>query len=379
MKSSRLRAARHHPSVFVLLCTSFSGKNVYRHNLTNKLMDTVTETSRVLASAADGVVSKIDESGGDVDQIFGRANIRVKDLDSPFNELDLSRFCTLFEQSAIQTGNEQFGLEFGADFQPRQLGAIGYAAISSPTLSAALRNMHSHFPAHQGQTSFELVHSADIIRLNYKILDPRIQNKRQDAELSMGMFLNVFRACLGNQWTPIEIWFEHERLSDSSGHERVFGSPVEFGRCTNALAFRRRDLDALMPDSDPYLYSVIESFLKTRQSLMGNPVDFATLVRNQIKLQLGEVPLTLTEMARILGLSSHDFQRQLAAHGLSFRDLLSATREELALHLLANESMPLTEVAAALGYSEQSAFTRAFRNWTGMNPQRYRRNYRNKP
>ncbi|MFK7889990.1 MAG: AraC family transcriptional regulator [Granulosicoccus sp.] len=338
-------------------------------------MDSVIEPSRVLASAADGVVHKINESGGDVDSIFGCANIRVKDLDSPFNELDLGRFCNLFEQSALQTGNEQFGLEFGANFQPRQLGAIGYAAISSPTLAAALRNVQTYFPAHQGQSTFQLVHSADILRLSYKILDPRIVDKRQDAELSLGMFLNIFRQALGSDWSPLEVWFEHEPMSGQRAHERVFGSSVAFGRSTNALAFRRSDLDAIMPESDPYLYSVIESFLKSRQSLRGNPVDFATLVRSQIKLQLGEVPLTLSEMARILGLSSHEFQRQLVEHGLSFRDLLAAAREELALHLLADASLPLTEVAAALGYSELSAFSRAFRKWTGMNPQRYRRHH----
>lgn len=334
------------------------------------------EPSRVLASAADGVVHKIGESGGDVDSIFGRANIRVKDLDSPFNELDLSRFCTLFEQSALQTGNEQFGLEFGANFQPRQLGAIGYAAISSPTLSAALRNVQTYFPAHQGQTAFKLVQSSDMLRLTYKILDPRISNKRQDAELSLGMFLNIFRHALGKHWCPLEVWFEHDELTDKGAHEKVFGAPVGFGRSTNALAFRRSELDAIMPESDPYLYSVIESFLKSRQSLRGNPVDFATLVRSQIKLQLGEAPLKLAEVARMLGLSNYEFQRQLAEHGLSFRDLLAAAREELALHLLSHETLPLTEVAAALGYSELSAFSRAFRKWTGMNPQRYRRNHR---
>lgn len=334
------------------------------------------EPSRVLASAADGVVHKIDASGGDVDSIFGCANIRPRDLDNPFNELDLAKFCALFEQSALQTGNEQFGLEFGADFQPRQLGAIGFAAISSPTLSAALRNVQTYFPAHQGQSSFKLIQSADMLRLTYKILDPRISDKRQDAELSMGMFLNIFRHALGKRWHPLEVWFEHEKMTDCCAHESVFGSPVGFGRSTNALAFRRSDLDTFMPESDPYLFSIIESFLKTRQSLKGNAVDFATLVRSQIKLQLGEVPLTLAEVASMLDLSIYEFQRQLAEHGLSFRDLLSAAREELALHLLADESLPLTEVAAAVGYSELSAFSRAFRKWTGMNPQRYRRSRR---
>lgn len=336
-------------------------------------MGLILEPPRILASAADGVIGHIHESGGDVDAIFGRSNIRVDDLDSPFNELDLGGFCTLFEESARQTKNDSFGLQFGADFQPRQLGAIGFAAISSPTLSAALRNMEKYFPAHQGQSTFGLLQSADILWLNYRILDPRIESRRHDAELSMGVFMNIFRNALGNQWAPLEVCFEHELVGDSRCHEMVFEAPVKFGRRTNALAFRRSDLDAIMPESDPYLYSVIESFLKSRTEMTVDPTDFALMVRHQIKIQLNEVPLTAKEIARILGVTNYSFQRQLKEHGLSFRDLLKAAREELALHYLHDESLPLTEVAAMLGYSELSAFSRAFRSWTGMSPQRYRR------
>lgn len=337
-------------------------------------MNTVSEPPKVLASAANGVIDQIHRCGGDVDKIFSRAKLRVDDLDSPFNELDLGGFCTLFEESARETHNDSFGLDFGADFQPRQLGAIGFAAISSPTLSAALRNMEKYFPAHQGQSSFGLIQSADMLWLNYRILDPRIDNRRHDAELSMGMFLNVFRNALGPDWNPLEVCFEHKLIGDQRNHEKVFGSPIKFGRRTNALAFRRSDLDALMPDSDPYLFSMIESFLKSRSALNHDPSDFAAIVRHQIKLQLSEQPLTADEIARILGVSNYSFRQQLKAHGLSFRDLLKAAREELALHYLQDASLPLTEVAASLGYSELSAFSRAFRTWTGMSPQRYRRN-----
>jgi len=336
-------------------------------------MHAVLEPPKVLASAANGVIEHIHRCGGNVDNIFSRANIRAKDLDSPFNELDLGGFCTLFEESAAETQNELFGLQFGANFQPKQLGAIGFAAISSPTLSAALRNMETYFPAHQGQSSFGLLQSTDMLWLNYRILDSRIKHKRHDAELSMGMFLNVFRSALGKDWCPLEVCFEHQAIGDPQSHESVFGSSVKFGRRTNALAFRRSDLDAMMPERDPYLYSVIESFFNSRSELSYDPTDFAALVRHRIKLQLSEQPLTANEIARILGLSGYSFQRQLKERGLSFRNLLKAAREEQALNYLQNMDLPLTEVAALLGYSELSAFSRAFRAWTGMSPQRYRR------
>jgi len=339
-------------------------------------MSTVAAPSKVLASAATGVADLITANNGEVDAIFGRTSIRIEDLNSPINELSLEQFCRLFNESASQTGNGNFGLHFGAQFRPKDLGAIGYAALTSPTLSAALQNMEKYFPAHQGQSSFGLIQDSDILWLSYRIFDPQITDRRQDAELSMGMFWNVFRQALGPDWSPLEIRFEHPKPEQHTEHQDVFGAPVRFGRRTNAMAFRRADLDVRMPDQDPYLFAIIEPFLKSRCELFGNPENFASVVRNQIKLHLGTSPPTLAEIARLFGLSERRFQHELQAHGLSFHDLLRAARQELSLHYMDDPDMPLTEIALLLGYSELSAFSRAFRNWTGMSPQRYRRTHK---
>ena len=159
----------------------------------------------------------------------------------------------------------------------------------------------------------------------------------------------------------------------------MFGAPVLFGRRTNAIAFRRSDLDERMPDRDPYLFSIIEPFLKSRSELHDSPETFASIVRNQIKLNLSTTPPTLSEIARLFRLSEYHFQQEIQAHGLSFQNLLRAARQELSLHYIDDPDMPLTEVALLLGYSELSAFSRAFRNWTGMSPQRYRRTHKISP
>ena len=329
--------------------------------------------SKVLASAATGVTAHIAKNNGDVDSILGSVGIRPRDISNPINELNLVQYCNLFEIAAGKTGNDNIGLEFGQNFAPRQLGPIGYAAISSPTLSAALRNMEKYFSAHQGQTSFGLIQDSDILWLSYRIFDARIRNRRQDAELSLGMFCNIFKSALGQKWTPLEVRFEHDQPDDSQSHENSFGAPIKFSRRTNAIGFRRSDLDARMPDQDPYLFSIITSFLESRSKLVGNPEDFATVVRNQIKLHLGDKSPTIPEIARVLGLNDISLQKQLKTHGLNFPNLLRAARCELALHYMTEEDMPLTEIAFNLGYSELSAFSRAFKSWTGMSPQRYRR------
>lgn len=329
--------------------------------------------AKVLAAAATGAVDLFHKYGGDADRIFGRAGLRINDLTSPLDELNLAQYCALFEEAAQQTGNSNIGLEFGQNFQPKALGMLGFAAISSPTLAAALRNMERYFPAHQDQTSFGLIQDCDILWLSYRILDPRIKNRRQDAELSLGMFCNLFKHAHGGNWTPLEIRFEHNKPDGHDEHEMRFDAPVQFGRRTNAIAFRRADLDAIMPEQDPYLASVVEPFLQGRCETQANPQDFATAVRNEVKMHLGERLPSVADISKLFGVSEPAFQKRLRAHGLIFGDIVKAARHELALHYIADPDMALTEIAYCLGYSELSAFSRAFRNWTGMNPQRYRR------
>ena len=131
-----------------------------------------------------------------------------------------------------------------------------------------------------------------------------------------------------------------------------------------------------MPGQDSYLFAIITPFLESRCKQAKQPENFATVVRNQIKMYLGERLPTVAEVASILGMSNDSFHRELKSHGLLFPDLLRAARQELALHYLNDSNLSLTEIAFDLGYSELSAFSRAFRGWTGMSPQRYRRTAR---
>ena len=164
----------------------------------------------MLASAATGIGGYIEECGGDVDRIFGDARILPDLAGSPTLKLRLSAFVQLFEESARQTGNDNFGLWFGNRFQPRDLGMWGYAAISAPTLGSALECLVRLFRYHQESSVMRLCDDdTGLIRLEYRIVAPQIVERRQDAELSLGMFLNVIRECCGSRWSPEEVHFEH--------------------------------------------------------------------------------------------------------------------------------------------------------------------------
>ena len=330
--------------------------------------------AKLLSAAANGVATHFKKNGGDLDVIFGESGLNHQDLEDPIKEINLQQYCQMFEIAAKNTGNCNIGLHFGQKFLPKQLGMIGYIATSSPTLGTGLGYMEKYFSAHQELSRFSLIHEDDIVWLSYRILDPRIKKKRQDAELSLGMFCNIFKESLGKNWSPLEIRFEHLETDGYKEHESRFNCPVEFGRRTNAIAFRKKDLEAKMPNCDPYLFSIVKSFLENRSSSK-SPTDFSMIVRNEIAMQLGSTIPTMEQIASVLGLSNKNFQKKLKFNKIKYANILKAARIDLALHYMDDPEIPLTEIAFNLGYSELSAFSRAFRNWTGISPQKYRRNY----
>ena len=328
----------------------------------------------VLASAATGIVPFIERLHGDVDRIFGRAGISPEMAGSPTLQLSLKSFCLLFEESARLTRHDNFGLWFGNAFDPRDLGLWGYCAISAPTVGSALQNLVDLHPFQQQSTSMQLVKAADgFLRLEYKIDVPDIIERRQDAELSLGMFLNVMREGLGRAWSPEEVHFEHPKPEGWREHQKAFGAPVFFSQPVNALVFRPdRVVDLPMPARDLRLMAAMRQCLERLSERSDLRVSTTDRVRAAIRARLPEGFPTLDSIASELRLPLSVIQRELHYDGLSYNGLVEMTRRDLALSYMRQRQLPFSEIAFLVGYSELSAFSRAVRRWTGMSPRSLR-------
>jgi AraC-like DNA-binding protein len=327
----------------------------------------------VIASAATGIVEFIEARGGDVDRIFGHVGIAPDSAGSPTLKLKLKSYCQLFEVASAVTKCDNFGLWFGNQFQPRDLGLWGYSAISAPTLGVALNNLVDLFHFHQQSSSMRLRRGLDgLMRLEYQIEAPDIVERRQDAELSLGMFLNVFRDCLGQQWVPEEVHFEHPRPADSYEHEKAFGAPVYFSLPRNALLFRPEIMSERMPKSDAKLMAMMQMCLRQLASEQQKCASFTDRVKAVVRAKLPDGYPSLENVAESLRITPAAIQRKLACEGLIYRELVEVIRRELAIAYMKQRHLPFSEIALLLGYSELSAFSRAVHRWTGRSPREYR-------
>jgi len=328
----------------------------------------------VLASAATGIADHIARRHGDIDAICGRVGIDPSTVGQPTVSLDLSSYCALFEEAARETGDDNFGLWFGNNFKPRDLGLIGYAAVSSPTLGSALENFVQLFAHHQQSTTMRLTEpEPGLASLEYQITVPDILARRQDAELSLGMFLNIMRENLGTLWSPLEVHFEHPKPEAWRAHESAFDAPVYFSQSTNALIFRKELFPRPMPAPDLKLLSIARMCLQSvgvhevpRQSL-------ADRVRTEIRARLAHGYPALEDVSEALQISPNAIQREFRAAQSSYKDAVEEVRRSLAFVYLRQRELPLSEIAFLLGYSELSAFSRAFTRWTGASPRHHRR------
>lgn len=317
------------------------------------------------------MTSFIRDRGARPEEVLLAAGVDERRLDDPKLALDLGAYVRLMELAAVETRDDNFGLWFGRQFQPSMLGLIGEIAVASPTLGSALANLAELFPYHQQATETRFAREGEFLRLEYRILDGRILERRQDAELTMGMFANVLRHALGADWAPDEVHFEHARPEAWREHERVFDAPAHFGQRTNALVFRSRDLDRPMPRGDLRRLTRLRDELVTLAGGTGM-VSFLNRVRGEVRARFPDGYPHVEEVADALGMARWTLQRRLSDRGLSFSDVVEEVRRDLAALHLRRPHIPISEIGFMLGYSEVSAFSRACRRWFGASPQRLR-------
>ena len=265
------------------------------------------------------------------------------------------------------------GLEFGESFQPEYLGFVGYLATRARTLGEGLRNFARYLPLHQ-QATFAALEPCfgDRVGFSYAITDDGIRSRRQDAELSLAVMFNLLSAALGGEWRPDEVHFAHPRPSGgASRHERIFGAPVYFEQGSNSIVFDRRLLDTSMPRRDPILFNLIRTEFEKLDPRTRGGTDPVALARHNVGRLLREGRCQLSSLALLCNMPSWTLKRQLHKSGLTFQHLVAEVRQSLAIDYLVDQRMSITDAALSLGYSEVSAFSRAFRQWTGMSASEY--------
>ncbi|MGH7931457.1 MAG: AraC family transcriptional regulator [Candidatus Binatia bacterium] len=327
----------------------------------------------VSSAAMSGLLEAIERAGGDAGAI-----LRACGLDrSVFSDADafvgIALYARLLAEAARQTGDDCFGLHFGEHYNPKNIGPLIYVVLNSPILRAGIENVERYLAVHNRGARWCLSFERERVYLRYELKDLPVEELRQYNELAMVVALNTLRLMVGSRWRPVEVQFVHPEPASISEHLRVFGAPVLFGCPAAALVIDRELLERQVPAADPRLYGILKRYLDRVLEEMPSEDDLLALARRSIGELMRDGDPTLARVARNLAMSPRTLERRFDERGVSFKTLMADTRRRFAINYLKDPANTLTEIAFLLGYSEVSAFNRAFKRWTGQSPMAYRR------
>jgi len=192
-------------------------------------------------------------------------------------------------------------------------------------------------------------------------------------EFLMTTLVRLCRQLTGLRLVPSRVRFTHHRESASPEFVDYFGNDVEFGATVDEVVFAAGIKIMPVVSADPYLSKLLISYFDDALSRRPtNRSSFRSSVENTIVPLLPHGKGRAGEIAPRLGLSQRTFARRLSLEGHTFSEVLEKLRSDLAERYLTDESLSISKIAWLLGYQEVSAFTHAFKRWTGKTPREAR-------
>ncbi|MDP4002748.1 AraC family transcriptional regulator [Methylobacterium sp. NEAU K] len=308
--------------------------------------------------------------GLDPAPVIAAAGLDPALLEDAENLLPASWLGRLLSACGSATGCPCLALRVGARAGLSSLGMVGLLMQNSPTVADALGSLirHGHLYHPEIVPTLEITDGTAVLR--YRILPADLVGSDESAECALAAGFRIMRALCGPEWLPGEILLARGIDGRAAAFRQVFGVPVRSNEEASTLVFPARWLDQPVAGADLGFQRLLERQVAHLEDMSDEPL--VDQIRRSLRpLLLGE-GCSAARAAGLFALHSRTLSRRLKAEGFSFQRLVDDVRYELACHLLRNASMPLARAAAALGYSEASAFTRAFRRWSGTTPKAWR-------
>ncbi len=336
-------------------------------------MDTSSSRRPAYATAKARNVAAIPdvlrEFGAEVPAILQKAGLDPDffgDLEQVMPYASLGRLLT---ESVKATGCESFGLRVGAKTKLSSLGLTSLVSLNSPTVRDALQVIVDTLKTSETGGATFLDIRGGLASFGYRVVAPDIESVDQIEDGSLAIAFNILRRLCGPGWRPILVHLARDPPRDKTPFQRVFEAPVEFGAPSTCLVFDAATLDAPVSGRNPDYAAILAPLLE--EAIANAPGDFVASVKSIIRARIGAGTLSRDSVCRALGLNPRTFAHRLGAHGVTYSGLADEARYGAAQSLLV-KGKPIAEIAVILGFAEQSAFTRAFKAWSGTTPARWR-------
>jgi AraC-like DNA-binding protein len=270
------------------------------------------------------------------------------------------------------TQNPSFGLWLAERMAAAPLTVASWFILSSPSVDEGLARAFQFQRLLHDHSNGELTRGRDETSYVHRVGDATFRAPSPAIEFGFAQLVLLVRRATGQAVFPSRVSFQHARPAELAAHRRLFGDEVRFGAERDEIAFDRRTRELPVVSADPALGELVHAHARALLARLPEVSSFASRVRHVLAERLPESAPNIDETASALAVAKRTLQRRLKDEGTSFETLADEVRRNLAERYLKEQRLGVQETAFLLGYSEVSAFQRAFVRWTGLSPSRWR-------
>lgn len=316
--------------------------------------------------AAKEIPPALRDFGLDPDPIIREAGLAPHLFENSTNVIPHGTLGRLLTLSVARTKCPHFGLLVGQRATIMSLGMVGRLMQHSETVGDAMRALVSNLSIQNRGAVTSLTVIEDTTLFAFSVYQSEAESADQISDESLAVAVNALRTLCGPDWNPTEVFLPRAAPLSQEPYRRHFRSPVRFNYETAAIVFPTKDLNRKIAGADPMLRTMLEERIQQMKSAQG--MTLSDDIRRLLRTRITSKRCSADDIADLLAMHRRTLSRRLKGSGLGYRAISNEVRFEIARQLLEDTNVPLGQIAAALGYSEASAFTRAFRRWSGQTP-----------
>ena len=265
-----------------------------------------------------------------------------------------------------------FSVRVGQQMKIEDYGVLGLSWRTCSYVGEIFERSERYFKMLSNTYVFK-VEKGNPFSVIHLLREPHRRGLELSNEATLSATVVVLRAMTESNISPVQVSFKHIAPSDISSYESAFNCPIHFNQQDYSITYTTADLEMRTAKAD----ESINHFLVQRveEETKGMEISANRIARDCENLIIDALPSgipSIHHIAGLMGMSNRTLARRLAENGVSFRDLIQKAQESIAIDLLKNTSRSIAEIAFETGFSEQSAFNRAFRRWTDQTPIEFR-------
>jgi AraC-like DNA-binding protein len=324
------------------------------------------------ASVVRALVAESVRRGLDVGELRRRFAIpdeALRDVDARVGAELLVR---LWAELPRLLGDDDFGLHLGESTAQTSLPFAARMYESCATVGEGLAKLGAFHRLLNDVHPTSVERGSELAHIRVRSKGTALPAPRHATEFVFAWMLCTTRRTTGVGFFPRRVRFEHGRPKDTREHQRVFGCPVDFDADCAEFTVASAVLDLRQQTADAALAEILESHARVLTERLPDRSTFTARVKAAI-VPLLAAGASIEAVARAMRLSERSVQRYLQQDGTSFAEVLTDVRRRRAEAALRDTTASIATVAHSLGFSDQSAFHKAFTRWTATTPGAFRK------